>query len=59
MLQIGQDIEGTLLYSSRKAPNLIASSVRTPLLSEPSTGCDGQETVENQYIWAMEDHCFS
>ena len=48
MLQIGQDIEGTLLYSSRKAPNLSASSVRTPLLSEPYTGGDWEETVESR-----------
>ena len=48
MLQIDQDIEGTLLYSSRRALSLVASSGSTPLLSEPSTGCDGQGTVEYQ-----------
>ena len=58
MLQIGQDIEGTLLYSSRKAPNLIASSVRTPLLSEPYTGGDGKDTVENTVEGHSEVFCY-
>ena len=49
MLQIDQDIEGTLLYSSRRASSLIGSSGNKPLISEPSPGADGSDTIENQF----------